>query len=97
MSVTEKLKYFNLKRELQRKTDESPRKGKSNTDKNYLQMQLARPSTMKKNYIKNLPGGGELSAKVFLARSSEMTNKKYRRGIPKPKQQRHTGSPAVCI
>ena len=40
---------------------------------------------------------GELSARVFLARSNEMTNKKYRRGTSKPKQQQHIGSPTICI
>ena len=51
----------------------------------------------RRSYTRNLPAVGELSARVFLARSNEMTNKKYQRGIPKPKQKQHTGSPAISI
>lgn len=39
----------------------------------------------------------ELYARVFLARSNEMKNRKCQRGISKPKQQQHRGSPAGCI
>lgn len=61
-------------------------------------MQQASSITKEKNSnTKNLPAMGELSAKVFLARSNEMTNKIYRRGIPKLKQQQYTGSPTIRI